>query len=225
MKMKLILTSDLPLTSNDRIFAWMRATTARPRIAWIPPFTDSDRKRFSQAQTRFATHGFDALEYCNIDEETNSLQLSQLTDYDIVYLSGGDPLRFRHNILRSGVAERLRECLTAGRLVVAASGGSMQLTPNVSLFRLRNATIDDVLANRAAYTALGVVTYEIVPHLNRCEPTFLEQVRCYSERVDHDVIGLADGAALLHTSQTDYQCVGQVQRFRKGVVNAMEPLA
>jgi dipeptidase E len=225
MKMKLILTSDLPLTGNDRVFAWMRATTARPRIAWIPPFTDPGRKRFAQAQTRFAPYGFDAVEYCDIDEQVNPLQLSQLVDYDIVYLSGGDPIRFRDNLLRSGVAERLQECLTAGRLIVAASGGSMQLTQNVSLFRLLNTTIDDVLANRAAYEALGLVTYEILPHLNRCEPAFLEQVRRYSARVNHDIIGLADGSALLHTSQADYQCIGHVQRFRKGVVSTMEPLA
>jgi peptidase E len=225
MMMKLALTSNLPSTGNDHLFAWMRATTARPRIAWIPPFTDRDRTRFTQAQTRFAAHGLDALEYCDIDEQINSLQLSQLVDYDIVYLSGGDPIRFRRNILRSGLSERLRECLTAGRLIVAASGGSMQLTQNVSLFRLLNATLDDIFAHHAEYEAMGLVQYEILPHMNKYEPTFLAQVRRYSERVDHDVIGLADGSALLHTNQADYQCVGHVQRFHKGVVSMIEPLA
>lgn len=223
--MKLILTSDLPLTGHDRAFAWMRATTVRPRIAWIPPFADRDRTRFTQARTRFAAYGFDALEYCDIDEQINRLQLSQLADYDIVYLSGGDPIRFRGNLLRTGLAARLQECLTAGRLIVGASGGSMQFTQNVSLFRLVNTPVDNVIADHAEYDAMGLVSYEILPHVNKCEPTFLEQVRRYSERVAHDIIGLADGVAVLHASQSDYQCVGQVQRFRKGVVSTIESVA
>lgn len=225
MMMKLVLTSNFPSTGNGHLIAWMRAAATRPRIAWIPPFTDRDRTRFTQAQARFVAHGLDALEYCDIDEQINSLQLFQLAEYDVVYLSGGDPIRFRRNLLRAGLSERLRECLAAGRLIVGASGGSMQLTQNVSLFRLVNASLDDILAHRAEYKAMGLVSYEIVPHLNTCEPTFLEQVRCYSERVEHDVIGVADGAAVLHTSQTDYQCVGEVQRFRRGIVSTIEPMA
>ncbi|MEZ4869778.1 MAG: Type 1 glutamine amidotransferase-like domain-containing protein [Caldilineaceae bacterium] len=219
--MKLALTSNLPSAGNDHLFAWMRTVVARPRIAWIPPYTDPDRARFTQAQARFASHGFDTVEYCDIDEQINRVQLSQLAEYDVIYLSGGDPVRFRHNLLRAGLADRLRECLTAGRLIVGASGGSMQLTQNVSLFRLVNATIDEVLADHAEYAAMGLVPYEILPHVDRWEPPFLEQVRRYSERVEHDIIGLADGSAMLHTSQRDYQCIGQVQRFRKGVVSTI----
>jgi peptidase E len=224
MKIKLVLTSDFPSTGNDQVFAWMRATSARPRIAWIPPFTDTGHKRFAQAQTRFASHGFDRLEYCDIDEQINRIQLSQLASYDIIYLTGGDPLRFRRNILRSELSGWLHQCLGAGRLVVAASGGSMQLTQNVSLFRLLIATIDEVLANRSDYQALGLVAYEILPHLNICDPHFLEQVRGYSERVEHDIIGLDDGAAVFHASRDDYQCTGRVRRFRNGVVSSIEPV-
>jgi hypothetical protein len=69
----------------------------------------------------------------------------------------------------------------------------MQLTKNVSLFRLLTAALDEVFENRGEYVALGVVDYESLPHWNRFEPSFLEIVRRYLERVDHDVIGLADG--------------------------------
>jgi peptidase E len=225
MKMKLVLTSDFPSTDNDRIFAWMRDTTARPRIAWIPPFTDIGHKRFAQAQTHFAAHGFDRLEYCDIDEQINLIQLSQLAAYDIIYLTGGDPITFRRNILHSGLSAQLQQYMGAGRLVIAASGGSMQLTQNVSLFQLLSGTIDEVLADRANYQALGLVAYEVLPHLNTYSPTFREQVRRYSERVEHDIIGLQDGAAVFHTSRDDYHCVGRVQRFHNGVVSSIEPAA
>ena len=101
----------------------------------------------------------------------------------------------------------------------------MQLTKNVSLFRLLTETLDEVFANRGEYEALGVVGYEILPHLNRFEPSFVETVRRYSERVPHDVIALADGAAVLHATGEEYRSVGQAARFRNGVITVIEPAA
>ena len=42
----------------------------------------------------------------------------------------------------------------------------------VQLFRLRTKTVVDVVAERDAYEALGVVNYEILPHLNKLEHPF-----------------------------------------------------
>ena len=98
----------------------------------------------------------------------------------------------------------------------------MQLTRNVSLFRLLSTPLDRVLAERREFGALGVVDYEILPHMNRLGSPFLEKVRRYSEQIDHDVLGLADGAALVYKNSNDYLCVGQVTRFRKGEVSLIE---
>jgi len=216
--LNIALTSDLPSTANQVIFDFMRNRRPCPRIAWVPPFTRMGREHFPAAQELFAAYGFSDIEYCDIDDEPNEEQLAGLDQYDVIYLTGGDPIGFRHNILRTGLPTRLRQCLAAGRLIVAASGGSMQLTKNVSLFRLHTASLDEVFANRGEYEALSIVEYEILPHLNRFEPSFLEMVRCYSERVVHDVIALADGAALLYANCDDYMCLGRVTRFRNGVM-------
>ena len=217
--MNIALTSDLPSTANQAVFALMRKRHSYPRIAWIGPSTRTGREHFPIAQDQFATYGFSNLEYCDIDEEPNEMQLTALDQYDIIYLSGGDPIEFRQNILRSGLSTQLRKSLVAGCLVVAASGGSMQLTKNVSLFRLLTTPLEKVLAERSEYGALGIVEYEILPHVNQLESSFLEKVRRYSERVAHDVFGLADGASLLYVNTDDYLCTGQVIRFRKGEVN------
>lgn len=221
----LILTSDFPSTPNQEVFDCMRRTSPCPRIAWIPPFTKIGRERFPAAQELFESYGFSGLEYCDIDEEPREEQFACLDEYDIIYLTGGDPIGFRDNILRAGLSSRLRQFLAPGRLIVGASGGSMQFTKNVSLFRLLSTTLEEVLAKRGDYEALGIVGYELLPHLNRCEPSFLETVRRYSERVDHDVIALADGTAVLHTSSDDYRCVGQAVRFRQGVRAPIEGAA
>jgi hypothetical protein len=98
----------------------MRNRYPHPRIAWIAPFTRTGREHFSIAQAQFAAYGFSNLEYCDIDEAPNQMQLAVLDQYEVIYLSGGDPIGFRRNILRSGLSTQLRQSLIAGSLVVAA---------------------------------------------------------------------------------------------------------
>ena len=76
-----------------------------------------------------------------------------------------------------------------------------------------------MLSERREFDALGMVDYEILPHVNRLESSFLEKVRCYSEHIDHDVLGLPDAAALLYKKSHDYLCAGQVTRFSRGEMN------
>ena len=106
--MNRILTSDFPATTNAAVLECMRAIGASPRVAWIPPFTTVGRERFPAAKKLFESIGFSRLEYCDIDEEPDEAQLARLDDYDVVYLTGGDPLGFRRNIFRSGLSEKLR---------------------------------------------------------------------------------------------------------------------
>ena len=200
----------------------MRNGQIDPRIAWIAPFTSTGREHFPIAQDQFLEYGFSNLEYCDIDENPNDVQLNALDQYDVIYLTGGDPIGFRRNILRSGLSTQLQKCIAAGCLVVAASGGSMQLTSNISLFRLLNTPLHKVMAEFHKYHALGMVEYEILPHVNRLGASFLEKVRRYSERLTHDVYGLSDGAALLHTNTEDFSWTGQITRFRKGKVDGLE---
>jgi dipeptidase E len=217
--MKLILTSDFPSTGNDLVIEHMRSAARYPRIAWIPPFTDVHRERFAHARQQFRAYGFDNLEYCDIDAEPDEGQLSHLEQYDILYLSGGDPLRFRTNLQRAGLSARIKRYLDEGGLLVAASGGSLQLTPNLSLYHLQAATVDEVFADRDEYQALGFVPYELLLHLNRHKPEFLDKVRQYSERVEHDILATPDGAAVLHKDLDDYRCDGEVVKFKHGVMS------
>ncbi|MEZ4656511.1 MAG: Type 1 glutamine amidotransferase-like domain-containing protein [Caldilineaceae bacterium] len=220
--MNLILTSDFPATANDVVVEHIRNLGARPRVAWIPPFTAQGRARFRAAQDVFQAFGVADLEYCDIDAEPNAGQLDQLDQYDAIYLTGGDPLGFRRNLHRCGLAARIPQYLAAGRLVIAASGGAMQFTPNVSLFRLVNNPVAEVLVTHAEYQALGIVDYELLPHLNKLDTAFLEKVQRYSEGIQHDIVALADGAVLIHEAAGAYRCVGQAVKLRGG---AQTPVA
>jgi peptidase E len=214
--MNLILTSDFPSTVNERVVSRIRSTARDPRIAWIPPFTDVSGVRFRDASERFAALGFAQLEAVDIDDERDEVQIAYLHEFDVIYLSGGDPVRFRYNAIRSGLSGRLRQCIAADHLVVAASGGALLLTPNVSLFRLEHEPLEEVLATRDRFNALGAVDYELLPHLHRWDVAFLAKLRGYSQGVDHDIVGLADGGAMFHQGDDAVESVGTITRYRKG---------
>jgi hypothetical protein len=61
-----------------------------------------------------------------------------------------------HLALQSRLSEGLERLRAAGGTIVGASGGAMQLRPNVSLFRLLTLSVDDVLSEWASHTAMGL---------------------------------------------------------------------
>jgi hypothetical protein len=91
----LILTSDFPGTPNEAVFECMRARTDKPRLAWIPPFTDRGESRFARAKAQFAAHGFREIVYCDIDEAPDHALLAQLAGFDVTYLCVGTAVRIR----------------------------------------------------------------------------------------------------------------------------------
>ena len=214
--MNLLLTSDFPSTPNDAVVQRIRSTGRSPRVAWLPPLSAEGHSRFQVARAAFQAVGVSDVEYCDIDEEPDQRQLDSLDRYDVLYLTGGDPLVFRQTILLHGLRERFRAYLDTGRLIVAASGGAMQFTRNVSLYRLLANSVEDVIAQRDAYEAIGIVNYELLPHLNCHTAEFLESVKRYSERVQHEIIAINDGAALLHDGSSEFQCDGRAMRFLRG---------
>lgn len=218
--MNLILTSDFPGTPTPGVAERMRAVTPNPRIVWIPPFTDPSGAALEAAREGFARDGFAQVEVCDIDEDRDDVQIAYLHEFDVIFLGGGDPVRFRYNAIRTGLSGRLRQCASIGRLIVGAGGGASLLTPNVSVSRLESESLEAVLATRARYDSLGAVPYELFPHVNRYQPPLLERVRAYSAHVDNDVLALADGAAVFHIGDEAVKTTGGLTQFRGGEVVA-----
>lgn len=217
--MNLALTSDFPSSPNAVVTQRLLAAASSPRVAWIAPQSSlAARARFLSAQLTFRSLGVERLEYCALDVDAESIHLDR---YDAVYLTGGDPVLFRSNIQRTGFGPDLRSFLESSRPIVAASGGAMQLTANVSLFRLLVADTADVISDLAGYEGLHIVPYEILPHLNRHNDAFLEKVRLYSERISHGILALADGAAMVYTEGRP-AVTGKAARFFRGTTESIE---
>jgi peptidase E len=212
--LNLALTSDFPSTRNEAAAACLSSTVSNPRVAWVAPQSSlAARTRYLAAQLSFRSFGVNRLEYCAIDDDTGFVHLDE---YDAVYLTGGDPLLFQRRIQGTGLGARLVKYLESSRPIVAASGGAMQLTANVSLFRLLTCDLEEVLEGLTGYEGLHVVPHEILPHLNRHDESFLEKVRLYSEAIPHGILALADGAGIIHAADTP-TITGRAEMFLHGV--------
>jgi dipeptidase E len=209
--MQLILTSSFPIEGNDAVFERLKTMHVNPRIAWIPPRPDVSGKYFPHARDTFAKHGFTRLDAVNLDQLAEGLDLNDA--FDFIYLTGGDPIVFRDNALRAGLAAQLRTFLDRGGVVIGASGGAMLLTQNVALFKLEGGTFADALAARDQLGALAFVDYELLPHANRFDAALVGNLRDYAHGASCNVMALNDGAAVLHTTASDYECIGVVARY------------
>lgn len=212
--MNLILTSDFPSSLNADLVARLPAWGRGARVAWIAPAPSSRLIHFPRARWRFRSIGIRNLEF--VDAGAPGPEQGELTNFDAIYLSGGDPIRFRRRLADSGLGDQIREFAGTGRPVIAASGGAMQLTGNVSLYRLLSVPLARVVSERDSFQALGLAEFEILPHLNRHDHRFLDLVSRYSAAVDPDVIALEDGAAILCSGTAVPQCIGRAVCYRRG---------
>jgi peptidase E len=208
--MRIILTSNFPRPGNDAVAAYLRDEAGMSHVAWIS--AASDPQRLESARAEFAGYGFRDLAPLPLTTEP----LPGLAASTALYFSGGDPLAFRAVLAGSAIESWITNPRSGLRVLIGASGGAMQFTRNISLFRLTAHSLQDVLTQRANHRALGLVPFEILPHFDRQPAELVEAARRYSEHVDHAIWCLADGAALIATSDHAPATIGAVSCLRGG---------
>lgn len=209
--MKVMLTSNFPRPGNEAVAARLRSEGVA-RVHWLAGSTDE--KRYRSASVEFAACGFTDVRAAVADTH----DLDGLSAADGLYFSGGDPLVFSAALSRSTVAAQLARAKSP--LVFGASGGAMQLTPNLSLFRLQDHSVAEVLRERGRFAAMGVVAFEVLPHHDRQPASLLDAVRYYSEGVANDIWCLADGAAVLQDASGSLSVIGNARCLRRGAFSS-----
>ena len=205
--MRVMLSSNFPRPGNEATAARLQLEGVE-RIHWLAG--SPDEERYQSACTEFAAHEFFEVQAV----AAGMLDMEVLSAADGLYFSGGDPLVFSVTLARSTVAAQLARATVPWLL--GASGGAMQLTPNLSLFRLQQHSVAEVLRERDRFAALGIVAFEVLPHHDRHTASLLDAVRHYSEGVDNDIWCLADGAAVWLDANRTLSVIGDARCLRRG---------
>lgn len=192
--LRYLLTSNFPQEGSAAIGDYLRQAGVVGTIAWMAP--QPNPARFAVARHEFARLGFDAL--VDISEGgANCLTHSQAST---LYLSGGDPILFRERLEETGLSRWLRCNATESEPlpVIGASGGAMQLTPNLSIFRLLACSVDAAASQRDSYRGLALTPFEIIPHLGQQPKQLLDAASRYRAASGSVVWGIPDGGGIAY---------------------------
>lgn len=201
--LRYLLTSNFPQRPSGAIARFLHSAHVVGPVAWMAPAADG--ARFAAASVAFAEDGLGPL----VDVSGTEVFAVE-PGIRAVYLSGGDPLTFRRRLLETGMDVWLRSnASSASPLpVIAASGGAMQLTANLSLFRLLTHPLHSVLDERPEFAGLGVVSCEVIPHADRQPESLLTAAKHYAAQVGHSIWSLPDGCAVAYLSSNEVVPVG-----------------
>lgn len=190
MSLHYVLSSNFPKAGNEQLARLLSDAGVVGPVGWMAP--EPNAERFARAQAEFDLMGFGALVDISRDGAHG------IRNVVAVYLSGGNPLAFRDRLQESGMSAWLRSNhdSSAPLPVVAASGGAMQLTRSLSLFRLLSVPVEEVLLERRALEGLSLTPCEVVPHIDHQPVHLVDAARAYARRVDRPVWGIPDGSAI-----------------------------
>lgn len=96
----------------------------------------------------------------------------------------------------------------------------MQLGLNVSIYRLLDTNLSEVIRDRERFAALGLVQFEIVPHYDRHGQNFIETIRRYSALIENDIWCLPDGTAVAQLPAGSIVPIGGALCMRRGEIHA-----
>ncbi|MEE0434659.1 MAG: Type 1 glutamine amidotransferase-like domain-containing protein [Peptococcaceae bacterium] len=101
----------------------------------------------------------------DVAQETPAVIAQCLRTNDVIYIGGGNTFYLLQELRRSGADLILREVIGAGKLYIGESAGAAIVCPDIGYC----AEIDDSTlapALNGDFTALGIVTFTIVPHID-----------------------------------------------------------
>ena len=87
---------------------------------------------------------------------------TDLSGYDLVFVSGGNVLYLAYKLAETGFGEMLKKYIERGGVYVGNSAGSIVLMESIEHF----LEADGMGGAPGIYPGLGIVDYAIIPHMN-----------------------------------------------------------
>lgn len=217
---KLVFYSDQGHKNNARVDAKLLSLLRKPsvKVGYIPSGGDKKRKYYTENCEYYKKLGFEDFFFFDLDDEYDELRINELLSCNIIHLSAGDPLYFVQNIKKRNFVNVLRYFVDQGGILVGVSGGSLQLTKTVAIYKssignLRDVTYEDYLG----LSALNLVDFEFLPHYNRWSQDFIDTVKAYSAKFSCLIYACRDGDGIL-VNNNEIEFIGNITKIENGVV-------
>lgn len=158
---RLFLTSSVNFVAHDIA---KRINQKNLKLAFITTPTEveeGDLQWLKDDRQSLVDAGFLVSDY-TITEKTREEIETYLTDFDVIYMSGGNTFYFLKKIQESNSADVIREFANSGKIYISTSAGSVLAGPDIHL--TRNLEKFNKAPNLESYKGLGLVNFIIMPH-------------------------------------------------------------
>jgi dipeptidase E len=140
------------------------------------------------------------------DFTTASDLITKLSDYDLVWASGGNTFMLRYEMRRSGFDEAIRELLERGIVYGGDSAGA--LVAGLSINGIESAD-EPEFAEEVINNGMAIVPFSILPHADN--PEFLEVIPTFNKlHQDEEIIELNDSQVVIFENDTHRIIDGQL---------------
>ncbi len=205
---KLFLYSDQIIESpeNQRLDSLLfnGMETEKIKLGYIPSTQDKDKKYFRTKVDYYQNYGISDIMFFDLYAEFTSNNINKLMVCDIIHLSAGNPIEFRKAIKHRKMEQVLWDYYHSGGIIVGVSGGAVQLGQSTRLFHLFKGS-DCVESS----DGLKMVNFEFLPHYNRWNNDFKQEVLTYSKRTGTKILCVNDGDGVIVDGE-NIQMIGDI---------------
>ncbi|WP_163100868.1 Type 1 glutamine amidotransferase-like domain-containing protein [Peribacillus alkalitolerans] len=148
-------------------------------------------------------------------------QVDELLSCDAIHLSGGNPIYLRNNLVKHNFFLTLQKYVLDGGILIGVSGGAVQFGHNAGLFQLFVSNMEKTLQNLPELQTLSIVPFEFLPHFNRWNQDFIDQVLLYSKITGASILACNDGDGIIIESN-NLGIIGDVKWIKDGEIKTPE---
>ena len=205
--MKLLLTSTgLSHQEIAKSFVDMAGNDLRKlKIAFITSaaVTDEEKKYVQKSYDEMVNFGISKDNIQTIDVYIKDKALI-IDEANVMYVCGGNTFHLMDQLRKTGLGDKVREFVNAGKLYLGVSAGTIVLTPSISIASVEPADLNEV--GLTDMHGLDLVPYEVSVHSPEIVP--FESVQIYAKNSRNRIYAISDKTAI-KVSGNDFEIIGE----------------
>lgn len=195
MGKKLFLTSaGLVKETRDAFLKLLSISPNEATMAFIPTASDPEKdKGFVDKDKKLINEIGIKLQEVDLKNENENSLLEKLSQYEVIYVEGGNTFYLLDWVRKSGFDKVLRKLTDEGKIYVGVSAGSILVGPNIELSNWKHDW-DKNIVNLQDLTGLNLVPFATSPHFVEEDRALLEEK---SKTISYPLVALNDTQAIL----------------------------
>jgi len=192
--------------------------TKKPKIAYIPSQSDSQRKYFNQKVEWYKQFGITDLLYFDIDQEYHEEKIPELLSCNAIFLSGGNTYYFLNSLKNRNFIPVLKDYVEKGGVLIGVSAGSIIMSKTITVTSID----DDIGGDQNAvglkdFSALGLNDFEFFPHFDKDNDEIVKRLKEYSKTSKSVIYACKDGDGII-VNGNNMQFFGEVLKIENGII-------